>query len=118
MSGRRTPSGPQPVSRILADVLRESGLEDRLQERGPLLRWAEVVGEEIARHTRAVDLEEGELVLEADHGAWRQEVTMLVPEIVAKFNARFGEGTVTGIRWRERGTRHSPRERGNRGRRR
>ena len=106
MSDRRTPAGPQPVSRILADVLRNSGLEERLEERGPILRWGEMVGEEIARHTRAVDLEEGELVLEADHGAWRQEVTMLVPVIISKFNATFGEGTVTGIRWRERGTRN------------
>ena len=106
MPSRRTPPGPQPVSRILADVLRDCGLEDRLEERGPLLRWGEIVGEEIARHARAVDLEEGVLVLEADHGAWRQEVTMLVPGIIEKFNAMFGVGTITGIRWRGRGTRN------------
>ena len=44
----------------------------------------------------------GQLVLEADHGAWRQEVTMLVPMIIAKFDALCGEGTVTEVTWKER----------------
>ncbi|RKZ16329.1 hypothetical protein DRQ50_06275 [bacterium] len=100
MSERRR--GPQPLSRILPDALRQAGLDERLEERAPLLRWAEIAGEEIGRHTRAVDLQEGELVLEADHGAWRQEVTMLAPAIISKFNAVFGTGTVTAIRWRGR----------------
>ena len=100
MSERRR--GPQPLSRILPDVLRQAGLDERLEERAPLLRWPEIAGEEIGRHTRAVDLQEGELILEADHGAWRQEVTMLAPAIIEKFNAIFGAGTVTAIRWRER----------------
>jgi predicted nucleic acid-binding Zn ribbon protein len=102
MPGRRDRRGPQPVSRILVEALRASGLAERLEERAPLLGWAEIAGEEMAHHTWAVDLQDGVLVLEADHGAWRQEVTMLVPEIIDKYNARFGAGTVTEIRWRER----------------
>jgi len=94
--------GPQPVSRILAGVLRECGLDDRMQERAALLRWRDVVGDEIAAHSRAVDLQDGVLVLEADHGAWRQELTLLMPRIMEKFNAMFGAGTVTDIQWRDR----------------
>jgi predicted nucleic acid-binding Zn ribbon protein len=94
--------GPQPVSRIIGDALRRFGLHDRLEERAALLRWREIVGDEIAEHSRAVDLQDGVLVLEADHGAWRQEVTMLVPMIVEKFNALCGDGTVTEITWKER----------------
>ena len=89
--------GPQPVSRIIGDALRRFGLNERLEERAALLRWREIVGDEIAEHSRAVDLEDGVLVLEADHGAWRQEVTMLVPLIVEKFNALCGDGTLSLI---------------------
>ena len=93
--------GPEPVSRILEGALRQCGLSERMAERQVLLKWREIVGGEIAAHSRAVDLADGVLVLEADHGAWRQEVSLLVPIIIEKFNALCGAGTVTGIRWRD-----------------
>jgi predicted nucleic acid-binding Zn ribbon protein len=100
MTNRRDNSGPQSLSKILPEVLRQCGLDDRLEERSVLLHWRTIVGEDIAAHSQAVDLTDGILVLEADHGAWRQEVTMLLPEIKKKFNALFGPETVTEIRWR------------------
>jgi len=102
MAGRRDNPGPQPVSRILEGVLRDCGLQDRMDERAALLGWRAIVGDEIAAHSRAADLVDGVLTLEADHGAWRQELAMLVPEIIRKFNARYGEGTVTAVQWRDR----------------
>ena len=110
MSAKR--EGPQPVSRLIEGALRRYGLHDRLEERAALLRWREIVGEEIASHSRAVDLVDGVLVLEADHGAWRQEVTMLAPMIIQKFNAMFGEGTVTEIQWWDRPVRGRKRKSG------
>ena len=102
MKRRGEKTGPQPVSGILKDVLRQCGLSERLEERNPLMAWPEVVGEDIAKHSRAVDISDGVLILEADHGAWRQELTLLIPMIVTKFNAMFGEGTVTEIQWGNR----------------
>ena len=110
MSAKR--EGPLPVSRLIEGALRQFGLHDRLEERAALLRWREIVGDEIAEHSRAVDLVDGILVLEADHGAWRQELTMLVPMIIQKFNAMFGEGTVTDIQWRHRPVRGRKRKYG------
>lgn len=93
--------GLTPVAKIIAAALNEAGVGERLEGRAPLLHWREIVGEEIAAHVRAVDLADGVLVLAADHGAWRQELTMLAPEIIAKFNARFGEGTVSQLQWHQ-----------------
>ena len=100
MSSKR--QGPLPVSRLIEGALRQYGLHERMEERAALLKWREVVGDEIAAHSRALDLKDGVLIIEADHGAWRQELTMLVPVIIQKFNAMFGEGTVTDIQWRDR----------------
>ncbi|MCP4290601.1 MAG: DUF721 domain-containing protein [bacterium] len=100
MKRRGEKSGPRPVSQILGEVLKQCGLSERLSERTPLMAWAEVVGEEIAQHSQAVDIRDGVLIIEADHGAWRQELTLLIPMIINKFNALFGEGTVTEIQWR------------------
>ena len=93
-------TGPQPIARILQDVLKRYGLQERLSERSALLRWPEVVGTEIAEHSRAVDIQDGVLTIEADHGVWRHELTLLMPLIVEKFNQMCGQQTVTEIRWR------------------
>lgn len=102
MNRRGDSTGPQPLSGILGEVLRECGLSERLAERSPLLSWSDIVGPKIAEHSRAVDISDGVLIIEADHGAWRQEVTLLIPMILQKFNALHGEGTVTDIQWRHR----------------
>ncbi|PID79439.1 hypothetical protein CSB20_10290 [bacterium DOLZORAL124_64_63] len=102
MNRRGESTGPQPVSSILGDVLKNCGLQERFDERSPLLSWPEIVGAKIAEHSRAVDITDGVLILEADHGVWRQEVSLLVPMIIQKFNALHGVGTVTEIRWRNR----------------
>ena len=104
--------GPLPVSRLIEGALRQYGLHDRLAERSALLRWREIVGEEMASHSQAVDLVDGVLVLDADHGAWRQEIIMLVPMIIEKFNAMFGDGTVTEIQWQNRPVRGRKRKNG------
>jgi predicted nucleic acid-binding Zn ribbon protein len=110
MSAKR--QGPIPVSRLIEGALKRYGLHERMEQRAPILRWREIVGDDIASHSRAVDLNDGVLVLEADHGAWRQELTMLVPMIIQKFNAMFGEGTVTDIQWRDRPVRGRKRKNG------
>lgn len=102
MSHRGDNPGPQHVSRIIAEALAACGLDERLEERAAMLRWREIVGADVADHAWPVDLQDGVLVLEADHGAWRQELTMLVPVIIAKFNELCGEGTVRDVSWRER----------------
>jgi predicted nucleic acid-binding Zn ribbon protein len=99
MNDGKRHGSPLPFDRVLAGVLRDCGLEERLAQRRALDAWESVVGREIAAHSRAIDLEDGVLLLQADHGAWRQELTLLMPQIMAGFNSRFGPGTVTAIRW-------------------
>lgn len=102
MSNRRDRRGPQPVSGILEQVLESCGLSDRLKERSLLLEWSDVVGPEIAAHSRAVDIRDGELIIDADHGAWKQELSMLIPRIIEKFNEAYGAGAVKEVRWLNR----------------
>jgi predicted nucleic acid-binding Zn ribbon protein len=97
--GANRKDGPVRLGTILDGVLSECGLDDRLAERTLLDVWPEIVGDRVAGHVRAVDLRDGVLLLAAEHGAWRQEVTMLLPRIQQECNERFGEGTVREIRW-------------------
>ncbi len=108
--------GPQPVRSILEGVLEGLGLTERFAERRLLEEWEEIVGARCAEHCRAVDIADGVLILDGDHGAWRQELTLLFPAIIRKYNERHGEGSVREIRWRERSGR-SGRQRRRDGRR-
>lgn len=106
--GRRRREGPQPIESILARVLDSTGLGGRMRDRRILDDWDDVVGEAAAKHCRPVDFAAGVLIVEADHAAWRQELTLLAPVIIGKFNAIHGEGTVKSLRWSHRSTRSNP----------
>ncbi len=95
-------SGLRPIAGVVRSALRTLGLEDRFRERELLGSWTEVVGTDIAAHVQALDIEDGVLVLKADHGAWRQEVNMLATQILAKLNERHGSGSVRELRWSNR----------------
>ena len=102
MATGRDRTGPKPISGILRDVLESCGLNNRMQERSLLLHWLDVVGPEIASHSRAVDIRDGVLIIDADHGAWRQELGLLIPQIIQKFNAMYGEDAVREVQWLHR----------------
>ena len=102
MTDARGKGRPTAVGDILPAALEAAGLGRRFAERSVLDDWAQVAGERVAAHSRAVDLRDGVLVLDADHGAWRQELTLLFPTIARKYNERHGEGTVREIRWLHR----------------
>jgi predicted nucleic acid-binding Zn ribbon protein len=98
-------SGPVPIKDVLGEVLRGCGLSEGLDRLAVLRAWPRIVGGEIARHSQALALEDGVLTIDADHGAWRHELTLLLPMIVEKYNGEFGDGTVTEVRWNRRWTR-------------
>lgn len=110
MSQQDRQQGPIRLGRILDGVLSDCGLSERASERSLLLDWPGIVGERLANHVRAVDLRDGVLLLETDHGAWKQEVTLLVPRIIAECNARAGGQAVTEIRWARSWTARPPRD--------
>ncbi len=98
MSENKKKSGPEKIGSVLVSFLKKSGLSGRVDERAVLERWPEIVGSRAAEHTTAIDLSNGILTIDADHAAWKQELTLLFPVIKEKFNKLDGEGTVTVVR--------------------
>ncbi len=105
MTDDRTKARPEHVGNILESVLDRTGLSARAREREVLATWPEIAGERVARHVRAVDIENGVLTLETEHAAWKQEMMLLFPTLIEKYNARHGDGTVREVRWRRGGPR-------------
>jgi predicted nucleic acid-binding Zn ribbon protein len=63
-------------------------------------RWAEIVGPQVAAHTKAEAFEDGELVVTADSPAWATQMRLLAPQVLKRLSQELGAGTVRHLRVR------------------
>ena len=61
-------------------------------------RWAEIVGADLAAHTRPDSFADGELAVTADSTAWATQVRLLAAMLVKRLNAELGDGSVRRVR--------------------
>jgi predicted nucleic acid-binding Zn ribbon protein len=62
--------------------------------------WPDIVGPQLAAHTRPETFEEGELTVSADSPAWATQVRLLAPQILRRLAEELGHGTVRHIKVR------------------
>ena len=62
--------------------------------------WAELVGDEMARHTSPLRLENGTLFVRADDAAWASEIRWSSQTILAKANEELGTDRVQKVKVR------------------
>ncbi|WP_433540621.1 DUF721 domain-containing protein [Streptosporangium sandarakinum] len=107
-SGARREGGdPQLLGRAIADLLADRGWERPAAVGGVFGRWPEIVGPELASHTRPETFADGEVVVSADSTAWATQVRLLARTLVRRLNEELGDGTVQRVR--VRGPQHGPR---------
>ncbi len=63
-------------------------------------RWEQIVGPELAAHTRPDGLTGGELTVTADSTAWATQVRLLAAALVRRVNAELGDGAVKRVKVR------------------
>jgi predicted nucleic acid-binding Zn ribbon protein len=63
-------------------------------------RWEELVGADIAAHSKPLSLKEGVLVLAVDHPAWAAQLAYMTAEILERIAGAAGPGAVGEIRLR------------------
>ena len=63
-------------------------------------RWAEIVGRDLAAHTRPDSFADGELAVIADSTAWATQVRLLASVLVARLNTELGQGAVRRVKVR------------------
>lgn len=88
---------PQLLDHTLARLVADHGWALDLKVRGVFARWAELVGAEVASHTTPETFAEGRLVVRTDSTAWKTQLTLLAPQLVARLNQDLGPGTVSVI---------------------
>jgi len=88
---------PVKLGDMLAGVLEERGLRDQVRRMEVLELWPELVGEHVARVTRARGVSESTLFVEVRTSAWLMELNMMKGEFLQKVNDRLPETPVERI---------------------
>jgi predicted nucleic acid-binding Zn ribbon protein len=104
---RREGGDPQLFGRAIMDLLADRGWERPAAVGGVFGRWADIVGPDLAAHTKPETFEDGEVIVVADSTAWATQVRLLARTLVRRLNEELGDGTVTQVR--VRGPQYGPR---------
>jgi predicted nucleic acid-binding Zn ribbon protein len=107
--GRVRRDDPERLGQAIGGLLDQQGWQQRAAIGSVFGRWAEIVGPDLAAHTRPDTFIDGELAVTADSTAWATQVRLLAPQLVRRLAAELGDGTVRRVK--VRGPR-APRQRG------
>jgi len=64
------------------------------------MRWEEIVGEGLARYTKATRIHDHCLFVKVDSPILRNELTFLKPELLEKIKIQIPESTIEDIKFR------------------
>jgi predicted nucleic acid-binding Zn ribbon protein len=91
---------PQPLTTAIHGLLGDQGWETAAAVGSVFGRWPQIVGADLAAHTRPDRFTDGELLVIADSTAWATQVRLLAGTLVRRLNSELGEGTVTRVKVR------------------
>ena len=94
---------PERVGSIVADLLAQRGLAERVEQAGVIPEWAQLVGPQIAAVTepRSVTAN-GTLFVAVATNSWMTELSLLEPELLRSLNAKPDRSPIRRIRWQLR----------------
>jgi predicted nucleic acid-binding Zn ribbon protein len=98
--GRPRRDDPQPLASAIGGLLDTEGWQQRAAMGSVFGRWAEIVGADLAAHTRPDSFADGELAVTADSTAWATQVRLLAAMLVKRLNTELGDGSVRRVRVR------------------
>jgi predicted nucleic acid-binding Zn ribbon protein len=98
--GRPRREDPQPLASAIGGLLDTHGWQQRAAMGSVFGRWADIVGQDVAAHTRPDSFADGELTVTADSTAWATQVRLLAPVLVRRLNDELGDGSVRRVKVR------------------
>lgn len=97
-------SGAHPDARDPARIgdeaerlISEAGWAAELAVHGVFVRWASVVGDQVAAHCAPESYQDHHLVVRTDSTAWATQLRLLAPTLIRRINEELGDGTVVRI---------------------
>jgi predicted nucleic acid-binding Zn ribbon protein len=97
MSERR--KKPSSIADVLANVLRDAGIADRVEQARLVPEWTSLVGPQIAAVTEPLSISaDGTLFVAVTTSAWMTELSLMSPELLRALNGVPGRPPVVRIR--------------------
>ena len=94
---------PTPISTLLAGILKEAGIQDRVEQATVVPEWPRLVGAQIAAVTTPLLVTpDGTLFVAVSTHAWMTELSLMEPELLRALNAAGGRTPVRKLRWQLR----------------
>jgi predicted nucleic acid-binding Zn ribbon protein len=100
LGGRPRREDPQRLGSAIDGLLGTRGWQQRAAMGSVFGRWEEIVGRDLAAHTRPDSFADGELAVTADSTAWATQVRLLAPVLLQRLNAELGDGSVRRVKVR------------------
>ncbi len=97
-SARPRRDDPQPLTAAFGGLLSARGWREKAAVGSVFGHWADIVGPQLALHTRPESFESGELTVSADSSAWATQVRLMAPQLLKRLAEELGHGTVRHIR--------------------
>ena len=94
---------PTPLSQLLAGVLKEAGIQERVEQAAVVPEWPALVGAQIAAVTTPLLVTpDGTLFVAVSTHAWMTELSLMEPELLRTLNADASRPPVRKLRWQLR----------------
>lgn len=87
------------LSDITGAVIRKADPKRRRDGTRAALVWEQIAGPEVARHTVAAGVREGELTVHVDSAAWAHQLDMMKDRYLESVRSEIGDGVVRSVRF-------------------
>ncbi len=105
---KRPKSYPQPVGKLLGEMLQQRNLEKPLRIFEIQRRWPSLVGEPTASRSWPTSLQRGVLIVQVADSTWVQELTYMKAQLLAKVQSVVSAEAVSQLRFYVRAGASSP----------
>jgi predicted nucleic acid-binding Zn ribbon protein len=79
--------------------VRSLGIEKKVKQNEALIRWSEIVGEQVSQVTRVDRVQDGILLVKVSSSAWRNELVYMKKDILERIYSSIGKGVIEDIRF-------------------
>jgi predicted nucleic acid-binding Zn ribbon protein len=94
---------PRRLGDVMTDLLKGTGIADRVAQANVIPEWPKLVGPQIARVTEPLSVTpQGTLFVAVTTNAWMTELSLMEPELLRRLNERTGRLQIKRIRWQIR----------------
>lgn len=86
------------LKEAIQGLIEEAGWQEAVASHAAVVLWPEVVGSTVAKHSEAVEVIHGTLVVKTKNSTWRSEIAFQKDEILTRLNDRLENFEIKDIR--------------------